>query len=431
MPGCLPIRTIDTRKIQNVKILFIHQNFPGQYKNLAPLLAEQGHHVLALCDEKFSDFAQAKYTGFKVLGYKSPHEPVPGTHLYLHDTTWAVRRGQAVARVLLQLKNQSWIPDVIYAHTGWGEAMFVKDVFPAVPLVGYFEYYYKAQNADLGFDPEFPADLNVVLRGRIKNAVNLLSMEACDYGITPTAWQASTYPAWFQPKLHVIHEGVDTNGLQPKRIDTLSLPGVDTIQLAVTPLITFVNRNLEPTRGFHIMMRALPHLQAALPQAHVIMVGGDNIGYGLPHESGKSYRDVLTAELGSTVNWAKVHFVGDLPYDQFVGLLQAATVHVYLTIPFVLSWSLLEAMALGKAIVASDTLPVQEVLEHETTGLLTPFLEPERLAATIDGLVKSSQLRETLGQAARQHVVAHFDLQQVCLPKHLHLLKFITCGGVA
>ncbi|MBK6592274.1 MAG: glycosyltransferase [Burkholderiales bacterium] len=331
---------------------------------------------------------------------------------------------------MLQLKTQSWFPDVIYAHTGWVR-LFVKDVFPDVPLVGYFEYYYRTQGADLGFDPEFPVDLDVVLRCKVKNAVNLLSMEACDFGVTPLRWQAANYPTWFQGKLQVIHEGIDTDALQPKRFDTLNLPGFSGIDLSNTPVITFVNRNFEPTRGFHIMMRSLAHLQALVPQAHVIMVGGDKLSYGLAHESGKTYREMLTAELGASVNWTRVHFVGDLPYEQFIGMLQLATVHVYLSIPFVLSWSLLEAMAVGKAIVASNSMPVPEVLEHEKTALLTPFLEPQALAQNIARLVSNPSLRASLGQAARQHAVDEFDLRRVTLPKHLAMLAAIEKNKLA
>jgi len=409
-----------------MRILFVHQNFPGQYKHLAKILADQGHHVLALCDERLVSHAQSAFPKIKVIGYPSPQEPALGTHRYLRDATWAIRRGQAVARLLIQIKNQDWRPDVVYVHTGWGEALFIKEVFPATKVVGYFEYYYHTSGTDVNFDPEFPVSFDDIFRIKVKNTVNLLSMEVCDIGITPTRWQQSQYPTHYQPQIHVIHEGIDTTVLQPKQISGLQLADGRVLISQATPIITFVNRNFEPSRGFHIMMRALPFLQTQVPYAHVVMVGGDNPGYGLPHSSGKTYREVLTEELGDKVDWSKIHFVGDLAYPQFIDLLQAATVHVYWTIPFVLSWSLLEAMALGKAIVASDTPPVREVLIDRKTGVLSPFFEPAQLAINIVELVCNPTLREELGNAARQHVIEHYDLQHVCLPAHMALLNQIV-----
>jgi len=252
--------------------------------------------------------------------------------------------------------------------------------------------------------------------------VNLLSMESCDAGVTPTIWQQQLYPPYFRDSLKVIHDGIETTALQPGTIERLQLADGRVLNPAETPVISFANRNFEPVRGFHIMMRALPEIQRLVPSAHVIMAGGDLVSYGPPQPGGKSYREWLTEELGGKVDWTKVHFAGDLPYQDFIGMLRAATVHVYWSIPFVLSWSLLEAMVLGKAIVASDTPPVREVITDRETGLLTPFFEPLQLAANVAELVQDAELRSEMGRRARFEAVRRFDFNQASLPAHEKML---------
>lgn len=412
-----------------MRILFIHHNFPAQFKRLAPAFAAQGHDVAALCDRDFIARGEwREVCGVKVYGYITPKAPAAGTHPYLIDTTVAIRRGQSVARGLQQLKENDWTPDVVYVHTGWGEALFIKDIFPETKVIGYFEYYYHTSGTDVNFDPEFPASLDGILRVRVKNMVNLLSMESCDAGVTPTHWQQQLYPPYFRGSLKVIHDGIETGTLQPRTVDRLQLASGAALNPSETPIITFANRNFEPVRGFHIMMRALPEIQRLLPEAHVIMAGGDLVSYGPADSSGKSYREKLIEELESGVDWTKVHFTGDLAYPDFIGMLQAATVHVYWTIPFVLSWSLLEAMALGKAIVASDTPPVREVISDRETGLLTPFFEPLQLAANVAELVHDAELRGEMGRRARVEAVKRFDFNQVSLPAHEQMLREVMAA---
>ncbi|HZW21313.1 glycosyl transferase family 1, partial [Noviherbaspirillum sp.] len=327
-----------------MKILFIHQNFPGQFKFLAPALAaEPGNTVVAMTMQKLK---AAEWQGVKLVPYSASRGTTPNVHPWVSDFETKTIRGDACFRAALQLKAKGFTPDVIIAHPGWGESLFVKDVWPQAKLGIYAEFFYHTSGADVGFDPEFPSkDEGDACRLRLKNINNLLHFEIADAGISPTLWQASTFPAPFRSKITVVHDGIDTDAVKPNPGVSLKLSG----NVALTrqdEVITFVNRNLEPYRGYHIFMRALPELLARRPNARVLIVGGDDVSYGARPESGRKWKDIFAAEVRpkiSDADWARVHFLGNIPYEHFIPLLQLSTVHVYHTYPFVLSWSLLEA----------------------------------------------------------------------------------------
>jgi glycosyltransferase involved in cell wall biosynthesis len=320
------------------------------------------------------------------------------------------------------MRAQGYSPDAIVAHHGWGESLFLKEVWPQARLGIYCEFYYHAEGADVGFDPEFPAaDPGEVCRVRLKNLNNLLHFEVADAGISPTEWQASTFPQQFREKITVVHDGIDCAALQPNPAVGLTLNG----EIKLTredEVITFVNRNLEPYRGYHVFMRALPEILARRPRARVLIVGADDVSYGARPPEGQKWRDIFIAEVRpriSDVDWARVHFLGHLPYQHFIPLLQLSTVHVYLTYPFVLSWSLLEAMSVGCAIVASDTEPLREAIRHDETGRLVPFFDTAGLANAVCTLLGDPDARQRLGENARIFAQANYDLKTVCLPKQL------------
>jgi glycosyltransferase involved in cell wall biosynthesis len=304
--------------------------------------------------------------------------------------------------------------------------LFLKDVWPEAKLAIYCEFFYHPQGADVGFDPEFPArDEGEVCRLRLKNLNNLLHFEVADAGISPTHWQASTFPEPFSSKITVVHDGIDTQAVAPDPAVKLTLNGNLTLSKD-DEVITFVNRNLEPYRGYHVFMRALPEILKNRPNARVLIVGGDDVSYGArptaKEHGGTKWKDIFAAEVRpqiSDADWGRVHFLGHVAYQHFIPLLQLSTVHVYLTYPFVLSWSLLEAMSAGCAIVASDTQPLHEAITHNETGRLVNFFDAQALASQVCDLLDKPQERQRLGANARAFAQQHYDLKTVCLPKQL------------
>ena len=408
-----------------MRILLCHQNYPGQFKHLGPALASiKGNQVFGLGEAGNVKRLKGAPPGMTIVGYPQPKGAGDSTHHYLKQYESSVRRGQAVVKACLQLQQQhGFKPDVVYCHPGWGEGLFFKDIWPDAKVIGFFEFYYRTQGADFQFDKEFPVSLDDYLRVRVKNAHMLSSLEACDWGVSPTYWQWSVHPEQYRKQISVIFDGVDTAELAPRDTVRVQLPGGITIKKG-DPVITFVNRNLEPYRGYHQFMRALPAILKARPQARVVIIGGNEVSYGAappPGPEGKpqTWRDIFLNEVKGELDLSRVHFVGKVPYADYLRVLQVSTVHVYLTYPFVLSWSLLEAMSAGCAIVASNTAPVQEAIAHGETGLLVDFLDTAQLAGQVIALCDEAPLRKRLGQAARAFAVAHYDLRHKCLPEQM------------
>jgi glycosyltransferase involved in cell wall biosynthesis len=402
-----------------MNILFIHQNFPGQFKHLAPALVAQGHTVLALTMQKS---APADWQGVRLVHYSASRGSTPGVHPWVSDFETKAIRAEACFQAALRLRASGFTPDVVIAHHGWGESLFIKEVWPAAKLGIYCEFFYHPQGADVGFDPEFAKpDAGSACRLRLKNLNNLLHFEVADAGISPTHWQASTFPELFRSKITVVHDGIDTQAVVPNPQVQLTLNQRLTLTKS-DEVITFVNRNLEPYRGYHVFMRALPEILQRRPHAHVLMVGGDDVSYGARPENGQKWKDIFANEVRPSISdadWQRVHFLGQVPYPHFLGLLQLSAVHVYLTYPFVLSWSLLEAMSAGCAIVGSDTQPLHEAIAHNETGRLVNFFDPAQLAHEVCDLLDKPEERQRLGHNARAFAQQHYDLQTVCLPQQL------------
>ena len=409
-----------------MKILFVHQNFPGQYKHLAPALAREGHDVVALSMRKHPP---TMWQGVRVLTYQAQRGSSKQLHPWVSDFETKVIRGEACLQAALQLKKDGFEPDAIVVHPGWGEGLFLRDVWPHARIGLYCEFFYRTEGQDVNFDPEFARDDDLAAsRLRIKNAANLLQMEEATAGLAPTHWQASTFPEPFRSKISVAHDGIDTQLVAPRPDVVVPLRNAagDVELTRRDEVITFVNRNLEPYRGYHIFMRALPALLAARPNARVVIVGADDVSYGARPPQGRTWKQVFLEEVRpriSDADFKRVMYVGTLEYPQFLTMLQLSTVHVYLTYPFVLSWSLLEAMSAGCAIVASDTAPVREAIRHDQTGKLVDFFDVEGLAKQVAELCADAEQRKVLGANARAHAVANYDLQTVCLPRQLAWAK--------
>lgn len=412
-----------------MNILFVHQNFPGQYKHLAPAMARQGHTVIGLGEAKnlkqqaTNPLSEA---GVKLIGYDTPKGASPSTHHYIRGLESGVRRGQAIVRATMQLRKQGFIPDIICAHPGWGEALYLKDVFPKAKHLYFLEFFYRANGSDVGFDPEFPNQLDDLFRVRTKNATLLLSLEAMDWGVSPSAWQRDQHPAVYHDRISVIHDGINTKTVQPNPEAQVTL---DQVTLTASDeVITYVARNLEPYRGFHMLMRSLPEILRHRPNAHVLIIGGDDVSYGRRPPEGQTYRELYLAEIQDQIDRDRVHFLGKVPYQLYLSVLQISSAHIYLTYPFVLSWSMLEAMAAGCLVIGSATPPVQEVLRHQENGLLVDFFQTKEIVEAIDHVLDHPEQMQPLRENARKTVVENFDLEQICLPRHIKLLETLASG---
>lgn len=407
-----------------MNILFIHQNFPGQFKHLAPALAaDPANTVVALTLQKVQ---VTEWQKVKLAPYQVGRGSTPNIHPWSSDFESKLIRGEACFRAALRLKEQGFTPDVIIAHHGWGESLFIKEVWPKARLGIYCEFYYHAEGADSNFDPEFANhEPGEACRLRVKNLNNLMHFETADAAIAPTRWQASLFPEPFQQRISVIHDGIDTARLIPNRQASLTLDD-QTVLTCDDEIITFVNRNLEPYRGYHIFMRALPELLQRRPRARVLIVGGDSVSYGAKPPEGTTWKELFIREIADRMkpsDWRRVHFLGRIPYHHFVPLLQISTVHTYLTYPFVLSWSLLEAMSMGCAIVASNTSPLHEAITHNKTGRLVDFFDGAGLVHEIVNLLESPSERDRLGGEARRFARMTYDLRSICLPRQIAWVK--------
>jgi glycosyltransferase involved in cell wall biosynthesis len=400
--------------------LFIHQNFPGQFKHLAPALAAQGHEVVGVgMNEPTIPQPGVRYFRHDVAA--QPHGPRPPTQL--KDLYGKVLRGESAAARLEWLKEQGFSPDVIFVHPGWGEALYVRDIFPKARLLIYAEYFYQGEGGDAFFDPEFSKPSTAALqRLRLRNTHLLHAMSVADGALSPTTFQRDRHPEWFRDRITVIHDGIDTERFRPEPGAYVQL---QTAGLKLRPgdeVVVFVARQLEPYRGYHIFMRSLPELMKQRPNARVVIVGGDGVSYGAAPPQGKTWKQIFLDEVKDQIDMKRIHFVGKVPHSVLTQLMQVAAVYTYLTYPFVLSWSLMEAMSTGCLIVASKTAPVQEVIEHGRNGLLVDFFDPQALAATVaDALERRASLQH-LRDAARQTILERYDMHRHCMPA---LLRFV------
>lgn len=407
-----------------MRIAFIHQNMPGQYRGLMPYFAANTtHEVVAIgeADNIRRNFLQIP-PRLKILGYQMPKIPLQTGHPFLTSTEHFTYRGERVAQVLVDLKKQGFTPDVICSHPGWGESLYIKDVYPDARLINYCEFFYHARGRDFGFDPEFPEKSFSEWNLRTRNAIQLLSLNSMDAGIAPMQWQASSYPPEYANKISVVHEGVDTKRVCPDPNAIVMLKSKNLTLTARDEVITFVSRNLEPYRGFHIFMRALPEMLKQRPNAHFMIIGGDEVSYGKTLSEG-TYRERAMKEVGDKLDPSRVHFLGKIPYGDYLRILQISTAHVYLTYPFVLSWSMLEAMASGCLIIGSRTPPVEEVIRHEDNGLLVDFFSAPEIVAAVNRVCDSKDRMQELRQRARQTIVDSYDFEKICLPQHIHLIE--------
>jgi glycosyltransferase involved in cell wall biosynthesis len=405
-----------------MNVLFVHNNFPAQYRYLARALARNPNVKMVAIGSSTA----RSVPGVKLKKYALGGSDLAGTHPFARRFDLECQRAEQVLYALSSLVSSGFTPDVILAHPGWGETLPLRIMFPKARLLLYCEFFYGDQGRDVDFDPEFPkAGLDGHIGLKLKNATTLLALDDADLGVSPTEWQRSTYPVQYQDKISVIHEGVDTDLVRPNPSAVFQVPSGRELRRS-DEVVTFVVRSLEPLRGYHIFMRSLPRIMAARPNAQIVVVGGEGLSYGLPPPEGKSWKSVFLQEVQSRIDQSRLHFVGHLPYEEYLKILQISSAHVYLTYPFVLSWSLLEAMSAGCVVIGSDTAPVREVIEDGTNGFLVPFFDFDGIAdRVVEALANPSKFRD-LRSRTRQRVAENFDMERVCLPKMLALINAPT-----
>jgi glycosyltransferase involved in cell wall biosynthesis len=406
-----------------MNVLFVHQNLPGQYLHLAQHLVREGQHAVHFLTQPNTHVLAGVE---KVVYTVEPRVPTL-CHPFTPEFDRMVTVGTAAAEAASQLAASGYRPDLIVGHAGWGELLYLRDVFPSTPILGNFEFYYHADGHDVGFDPEFESIFNSPARLHTRNATSLLSFESVTWGHTATRWQQSLHPAYMQKRMSVLHEGVDTDLVRPNRSARFQLPD-GRVLTAKDQVVTYVARNLEPYRGFHVFMRSLPEILRRHPKVEVVLVGGDGVSYGSPHAPGSSFREWLLAELGDSLDLGRVHFAGQIAYDRYLNLLQISSAHVYLTYPFVLSWSFIEALSAGCVVIGSRTPPVMEVLEDGINGLAVDFFSTREIAAAVTTALTKPRIAARLRLAARKTAVDRYDLRRRQLPAWMRMAEHLHRG---
>lgn len=399
-----------------MKILFLHSNFPAQFRHLALNLAtDSNNRVLFGTTRK-----EGQIPGVYKFIYAPYRKPSRETHHYIKPLENAVLQGQAVYRALDKLKKDGFTPDVIYGHSGWGPTLFIKDIFPQAKLLCYFEWFYRDKGSDVGFDPAEPVTTDDRLRIRMKNTPILADLYSCDAGLCPTLWQRNQFPKEYHSKLNVLHDGIDTQYFSPQKGKKLILPSIGLDLSDVKEIVTYVSRGMEPYRGFPQFMESVSLLQKRRENCHVVVVGEDRVAYGRSLPDGKTFKQLMLETLD--LDLSRLHFTGRLPYPQYLQVLRASSAHVYLTRPFVLSWSMLEAMSTGCLIIASNTPPVTEVINDSVNGILVDFFSPQDIVEKLENALDNPDEMETLRMNARKTIIEKYSLDDL-LPKHLEWIR--------
>ena len=400
-----------------MKFLFSHRNFPGQFRHIIQELAKDKNNEIVFITGTKND---VNFYGVKKYEYKLKRAVPNNCHKYLRGYEESVIHGQAAAEVAIALKAQGFKPDIIYAHP-WGNSMFFKDIFPNTPILLFCEWYYNARNSDIDFvNKNLNEDKLASIR--CKNAQFLIELEACDKGICPTNWQKKQFPKIFHNKIEVLHDGIDTDYFVPNENAVLEIPNTNIKLSKKDKVVTYATRGMEPYRGFPQFMYMIEKLLKKRDDIKIVIGGQDRVCYGAAPKSG-SYKELLLKKLD--LDLSRVHFVGGLPYGEYKKLLQISSAHIYLTYPFVLSWSMLEAMSAGCIVIGSKTPPVEEVIEDNRNGLLVDFFNIDELLNQVGYVLDNQDKLEIVRKNARETIIKKYDLKML-LPRHIKTIKAIA-----
>ncbi|WP_298843890.1 glycosyltransferase [uncultured Roseobacter sp.] len=396
-----------------MKILFVHKNFPAQFGRLANWLAGQGWDVTFATARK-----GARSDQMRIVPFREHREPSASTHHYLTGTERAVIAGQGMVRAAIALREQGYIPDVVVAHSGWGVGFFIKDVWPETQYVQYAEWYYSFPHADGTpyFTAQHPVEESA--RARSRNAPFWLDFSAADATICPTRYQASRFPEKVRDHITVLSDGFDTKTHcpGPRDPDFLQMHGIP----PDASVVTYIARGMEPTRGFPEVMKAAERLHRARPDVHVVIIADDRVAYG-PKPDGASWKERMLATLD--LDLTRLHFTGLVSRSDMIRYLRASDAHLYLSAPFVLSWSFVEAMSCGAPLIAARSAPVEEFMTHETEGLLVDPYNTGEVADWVVRLLDDRDLARSLGSAARDRIVRRYDADTIVFPDAARFLS--------
>jgi glycosyltransferase involved in cell wall biosynthesis len=400
------------------RILFVHNKFPGRFEFLLPALKAAGHEMAAIAQ------GGRQVDDIPLLPWRNERPNTPEIFLLALRAETDLMRGRAAADCALQLRDAGFKPDLIIGHPAWGETAFIGEVFPTARQILVGEFYYRAKGADVGFDPEFEQPtIEDDFKVHAKNAIMAMAYVEADIIVCPTRFQASVFPTAFQDRIEIIHEGIDSARIKRIPGAQLRIRG-NTVLDGSAPVITFVNRVFEPMRGFHIMMRALPAVLDAVRNVHILMIGSDKTrGYGLTSPDGRAWRSHMMHELGDRIDRSRVVFTGTVPHETMLSALSISWAHVYYTYPFVLSWSLLEAMATECLVLGSDTPPVRDAIENGVNGILNGFFDVGRLSQAMVEACQDQATARSLRKKARESILERFDQHRVCRPAWLRLIE--------
>jgi len=395
--------------MKKIKLLFIHPNFPGQFKALLSDLVKVENVEIAF----ITRHQTAQMSGVEIQRYQLPKKPDIGkdttvvneTYKYLRRTNSNLLETHEVTTAALQLKqNKEFIPHAVIGHIGWAGTLFMKDVFPETKIIGYCEWFFREQTSWPHFCGE-SLKIEQQVSIRMQNVSAMLCLENMDVGVSPMIWQRSVHPEEYQKHIEVIHEGIDTTVCRPQERSRLSVANLDLDES--TKIVTFISRSLEPARGFFTFMAAVEKICQQDEKVQFVIVGRERSAYSDSTGDGPSYKQQALDKY--QCDWSRVHFTGKVSYEDYLNILRNSSVHVYLSAPLFLSWSLLEAMSSGCAIVSSDNAPVNEVIENDVTGKLVNFFDEKALADQVINLLNDQQEARRLGSAARQLVVEKYE----------------------
>ncbi|HVY19767.1 MAG TPA: glycosyltransferase [Bauldia sp.] len=405
-----------------MKIVFVHRRGAAQFRHLARHLAERGAEVTVICEQR-----DAPVAGVRFIVHPPATERTGAIPRHLAVADECAQHANLVAETLERMRHAEGAPDLVVGHIGWGGMLFVKDVLPRTPALAYCEYYFQPKGGDIGFDPRTPVSIAELSRARLRNMVQRATLDGIEGGISPTVWQRSRYPAAIRPRIAVCHEGVDVNLCRPDAAARFRLPNGRFLSPG-DPVVTYVARDLEPYRGFPQFMRAAARIAARREDALFVVAGNDGISYGRAHISGRSWRAVMMEE--TAIDPSRIFFLGAIDHASLIRLFQVSAAHVYLTVPFVLSWSLLEAMACGCNVVGSDTAPVKEVIGDGHNGVLADFWDADAIAAQVmDGLARPEAMRPRR-LAARATIEQRYRRGD-CLARQVDILGRTIMGEIS
>ena len=393
-----------------MRILFLHQSFPGPFRHLVACLGARPEMEVVFLSEhsrRESQLPGVRHLTLPVMPAPTLADRVEREAVHL------LRCGSRFANALLKLKAQDFEPDIVYEHPRRGCGFFVSDIFPEAFHVTHAEWYFTKGENFTFFSRERTRPAVEFAQNRIRNLAQLNALTDCHAAVTTTEWQKNQYPEWARGRIHVMPEGVDTDFFSPCYGDSFCVDGCDLS--AVTELVTFSGRGVEPFRGFPQFYAALPRLLAARPECHVVIMAAERAGNAQEQEEFERLRSE------TPLDPRRVHFVGFRPYEEYRQLLRASSAHVYFTAPFALSSGLFEAMSCGCLLVGSDTAPVREVLRHGENGFLCDFWEHDLLADILTELLARKELMYSVRDAARKTMLEHHDLK-VQLPVHINWL---------